>query len=63
MRTLSIAPRSVGYRDGFLYFDELSAMWLYTRMILIFYSTPAVFFCDATMYIYDDSTTLEPHSC
>jgi len=27
-------------------------MWLYTCMVLIFYSTPAVFFCDATMYIY-----------
>jgi len=27
------------------------------------YSTPAVFFCDATMYIYEDSTALEPHYC
>jgi len=44
-------------------FDELSAMWPYTRMVLIFYSTPAVFFCDATMYIYEDSTALEPHYC
>jgi len=31
--------------------------------LLIFYSTPAVFFCDATMYIYEDSTALEPHYC
>jgi len=22
-----------------------------------------MFFCDATMYIYDDSTALEPHYC
>jgi len=34
----------------------------YTSMMLIFYRTPAVFFCDAAMYIYDDSTALEPHS-
>ena len=27
-------------------------MWPYTCMILIFYSTPAVFFWDSTMYIY-----------
>jgi len=40
-----------------------SAMWPYTCMILIFYSTPAAFFCDATMHIYDDSTALEPRSC
>jgi len=33
----------------------------YTCMILIFYSTPAMFFCDATMYIYDNSNALEPH--
>jgi len=22
-----------------------------------------MFFCDATMYIYDNSNALEPHSC
>jgi len=32
-------------------------------MTVIFYSTPAMFFCVATMYIYDNSTSLEPHSC
>jgi len=31
-------------------------------MILIFYSAAARFF-DATMYIYDNSTALEPHTC
>jgi len=31
-------------------------------MMLIFYSTFAVFFCDAKMYIYDDSSALEPHT-
>ena len=41
----------------------LSAMWLYTCMILIFYSAPIMFFCDATMYIYDDSDARQPHSC
>jgi len=38
-------------------------MWPYTCIVLIFYSTPAMFFCDATMYIYEDSTALEPHYC
>jgi len=38
-------------------------MWPYTCMVLIFYSTPAMFFCDATMHIYEDSTALEPHYC
>jgi len=46
---LCTAPRSVGYRFGFLQFDELSVMTPYTCMKLIFYSTPAIFFCDATM--------------
>ena len=27
-------------------------MWPYICMVLIFYSTPAVFFCDMTMYLY-----------
>jgi len=38
-------------------------MWPYTCMVLIFYSTPGMLFCDATMYIYEHSTALEPHSC
>jgi len=38
-------------------------MWPYTCILVIFDSTPAMFFCDATMYIYDDSTALEPHFC
>ena len=39
-------------------------MWPYTCMIQIFYSTFAVFFCGATMYIHHDSTAaLEPHTC
>jgi len=63
MHKLWTAPRSMGYHYGFLQFDEFCAMWPYTCMILIFYSTSATFFCDLTMYIYDDSTALEPHSC
>jgi len=35
----------------------------YTCMMLIFYSTPAVFFFDATVSVYDNSTVLEPRYC
>ena len=55
--------RIVGYDYGFLGFEELLEMWPCTCMIIIFYSQLTLFFCDATMYIYDDSTTLAPHSC
>jgi len=62
MHTICTVPRSVGYRYGYLQFDELSAMWLYICMILILCSRPTpAMFCDATMYIYYNSTALEPH--
>jgi len=36
-------------------------MWPYNCVILFFYRTPAIFFGDVTIYIYDSSTALEPH--
>ena len=39
MHTLCTAPSSVAYCYGFLWFDNLSAMWPYTCIMLIFYST------------------------
>ena len=56
-----IPPRSMECGNDFL--NSTSLLWRAHAPVSRSFSTPTMFFCDATMYIYDDSTAFEPRSC